>query len=98
MAQPKPRRLPGEAEKLTAQQFADGGLTVLGVLAEDTDVLAFSTWLCRTDFALTLLGDAAEPGEFSIRRIWVPPALRSRGLASKGLAYAARPPAGSSPA
>jgi len=78
-----------KAERLTAEQFDAGGLTVLGVPADDPDTLAFTVWATPNDAGLGFLGGAADEGDLSFRRAWVPPACRRRGFAYKGMIYGA---------
>ena len=73
------------AEQLLRQQFLHTrDLTVIGVSKDQSHTLVFSAWLSFEDFGLTLLGDHARSGDVSIRRIWVPPTHRRKGLASRG--------------
>jgi ribosomal protein S18 acetylase RimI-like enzyme len=78
-----------KAERLTAEQFDEGALTVLGVPADDPDKLAFTVWATPNDVGLSLLGGAASEGDLSFRRAWVPPERRRRGFAHKGMSYGA---------
>ena len=76
------------AEKIIRQQFVGKDVTIVGRSKENPELMAFSAWLSNGDFAFNLLKNVVSPGDVSIRRVWVPPAMRKKGLATFGMRYA----------
>jgi len=73
-------------QELLERQFGPGDATVIGVTPDGSEVI-FHVWLSRESLAFDLLGPHVGPKDVSTRRLWVSPAHRRRGIASKGLRF-----------
>jgi len=72
------------ARKILAEQFlCPQDITMIGTDTE-TGKLVYHTWLSHECTGLKLLGDWAHRPAASLRRAWVPPALRRKGIATVG--------------
>lgn len=74
-------------QELINQQFQNNDITIIGWIHDRYESLVFSAWLSKDDYGLKILGDLVDGTDYSVRRIWVPPAQRKKGIASLGMKH-----------
>lgn len=78
------RHMGPSARKILAQQFVcPDDITLIGIGTE-TGKLVYHTWLSYGCPGLEVLGDWAQRPAASLRRVWVEPSWRCRGMATVG--------------
>jgi len=76
-------------DEVVREQFAEQDITVVGAENRPDGALVYVVWLCRNDFVFTLLpNDMTAGSKMSVRRVWVPPDRRGKGIATDGQLFA----------
>jgi GNAT superfamily N-acetyltransferase len=76
-------------DEVVREQFGQRDITVVGAENRPDGALVYVVWLCHDDFAFTLLpDDATAESHMAVRRVWVPPDYRGKGLATGGQVFA----------
>lgn len=79
--------LGNNAEKILKQQFNRKDFSIVGVPLNDRNKIIFSAWLSHNDFAFNFLNLVESVGNISLRRVWVSPDYRKKGIATNGVKF-----------